>query len=487
MVVRWQSFVAAIVALVGSSVAGVASDSAVSAATACPISDVVNAAPAHPAAMAPMALPIAITCTGGPTASTPVLVVGEVLLSGVPMSGATWEVFVNPVASVWAAAASGTSIQSVLVASGTTGADGTFEAWLDPSTLTSSYLDSSDDADVEVTAQDSNGSNDQEFEAEFQPGSNTWGTVFGDQDSLTGPGQVAFDMNPSSPAAAEAHDPAAPVVEGSGFTSATSNPEGDSAATLIDTDDPQDTYLASNALLEARPSLVPNGVGTDLKAPNATFSDGATEMDNGDGPAAYPGCVWIATGLWKTLVDAKWGAMHGWAGAKMTVTQTVGASSEMGIGEETQAGGYFAADSTEKVSADITHGTTSPPMTNMWIHNQYNYEHFQLYCSGFPEKDSYEWRALQYAALNDAYTTASPVNYKACSVVVVGTKYFTQTKKASTVTDGVDLLGVFNLSAQSGWNSSVFLEWIPTQPTLTCGGSSHGWVQSANIENKSDN
>jgi hypothetical protein len=70
-----------------------------------------------------------------------------------------------------------------------------------------------------------------------------------------------------------------------------------------------------------------------------------------------------------------------------------------------------------------------------------------------------------------------------CPVVVVGTKYFTQAKKASAV----DLLGVFNLSAQSGWNSSVFLESTPTQPTLTCGGSSHGWLQSANIENKSDN
>jgi hypothetical protein len=411
---------------------------------------------------------------------------GEVLLAGKPVVGATWRVDVYPVSSVWAATASGAVVSAELVASGTTGSTGTFEAWLDPSTLSSSYLDSKKDADIDVEVQNSTGVNDAEYEAEWVPSSSSWSTMLGNEEGSPGPGEVAFEMSPSAPASAEAHDPAAPQITGSGFTSAISNPNGDTAAAVTDTNDPSQIYPSSQVLVDSDPSLTPASSDTVITTPNTTFADGATENDQPETPSQGAACGWSPTGLWKNNQPGAVLPIHGWSGAKISMTQTVSSTSEIGIAEEASDGTYFTADASEKVSDDGSASGTTPPETDVWVHNSYDFEHFHYYCSpGGYLPHRYEWRSEKYAAVLTSITTASNVNFGTCSPSVVGSKYTTGNTKSATVDKGLNLAGIWSLNTQTGFSKDVSLAWTPNKPTLICGSSKAGWAQSASISTKS--
>ncbi|MET8141278.1 DNRLRE domain-containing protein [Sphaerisporangium sp. NPDC005288] len=293
-----------------------------------------------------------------------------------------------------------------------------------------------------------------------------WSTAPADVSENSGPATLSVDLG-SSPRVAEnrADSPAAWIDPG---------PEGEEI-------DP-DTEVQPDPDPETEPEWQDDSLGVDAGARASAVavedrSDVFTMAAAQYGMAAASAARLCFTeararhsGLQERFMEA-----HGWSGAKAKVTQQYGVDHQLGMGFKDTAGRWSAGGSRK---VDLTASAERGGLTSVWVYNKVNYRDYTHVCTSVTTViGPTERRPTGVHSLLTKFTKAKPVIFKdtrKCTTYTGGT--YTKTRgKNATVSGGVDL-GVVNVSAQSGFNSSSSISWTVTKKTRLCGNTIDGWA-----------
>ncbi|MGW4642206.1 DNRLRE domain-containing protein [Sphaerisporangium sp. NPDC004334] len=190
--------------------------------------------------------------------------------------------------------------------------------------------------------------------------------------------------------------------------------------------------------------------------------------------AAAAGCITEArakfTGRQERFMEA-----HGWSGAKAKINQSHGVDHQLGIGFKNTAGQWSGGGS---LKVDLAASAERGGLISVWAYNKVNYRDYTRVCyHGTKITGPTERRPIGVHSLLSKFTKAKPVIFRdtrKCTSYSGGT--YTKTRgKNATVSGGVDL-GVVNVTAQSGFNSSSSISWTVSKKSWLCGNTSYGWV-----------
>ncbi|WP_182903262.1 hypothetical protein [Microbispora sp. H10830] len=151
---------------------------------------------------------------------------------------------------------------------------------------------------------------------------------------------------------------------------------------------------------------------------------------------------------------------------------------QLGIGFKNTAG-KWSGGGTRKV--DLMATAERDGLISVWAYNRVNYRDYTRVCTYTTRVvGPTERRPMGVHSLLTKVTKAKPVIFKdprKCNAYTSGT-FIKKTGKNATVSGGVDL-GVVNVSAQSGFNSSSSITWVVHKKTWLRGNSPLGWVDGA--------
>jgi hypothetical protein len=162
--------------------------------------------------------------------------------------------------------------------------------------------------------------------------------------------------------------------------------------------------------------------------------------------------------------------------ARALVTYSNGSSSSLGVGfSDTGAYGSFSASGTmgQSSSSTVAFGSWNHNDIATQIMSGWDYGDFFFECST-PTGGYSSWveeRPMHFDGGNYTYSTGEWSGYPYCTPYSNGDSYDRSTNKNTTWTDGVDIGSVIgiNLSSQTGWTSSINVNYYFTGNSNLCG------------------
>jgi hypothetical protein len=186
-------------------------------------------------------------------------------------------------------------------------------------------------------------------------------------------------------------------------------------------------------------------------------------------------CLVIADDVVKNLPE-HFLNVYAWSGARGTVTQSNGVDHSLGIGIRNGNTGAWKGSGSSTISLNSQGSQSRIVNSSVW--NRVNYRDYIDQCA----QDTKRRPLSYYDMLSNDWAPVAHVKFTAsCSIKLDGATWSTGSAKNKTYGAGVDL-GPINVSAQSGYNSSMDLKFRFTQKSKLCGNSSLGLLDSSRLD-----
>lgn len=191
----------------------------------------------------------------------------------------------------------------------------------------------------------------------------------------------------------------------------------------------------------------------------------------------YMGC-YAFTGARHGPYLETYGTVYAGPGVKGKVEHYAGASHTIGIAAKASGGWYASGSQTLSSQAGYT---TSFNVADAYVKNYVYQRYYYTKCD-----TTGSWVTVLTQSKPDLissgpqFSYAGHVNYAYCTTTYKGVTYSTSTTKEGTVAGGMDLPFI-NVSAQSGWNSSVKFSFYFSRAGKICGNRNTGWLNSSLI------
>lgn len=170
--------------------------------------------------------------------------------------------------------------------------------------------------------------------------------------------------------------------------------------------------------------------------------------------------------------------VYAWSGAQGTVTESSGVDHTLGVGVTTNSGGSWSGSGTKTISLHSSGSQSSIENSSVW--NRVNYRDYSYSCAPRTERRPLSY----YDMLSNDWAQVAHVNQTAsCVTKLAGASWSTSSAKNKTFGAGMDI-GPINVSAQSGFNSSMDLTFNFTSKSKLCGNSSSGVVESSVLDTR---
>ena len=172
-----------------------------------------------------------------------------------------------------------------------------------------------------------------------------------------------------------------------------------------------------------------------------------------------------------------------WTGAKVNFEESSTSSHTLGVAAQDSGGGWSVNGSytwTETTSS----GGTKAALWDNYLENQVNYrEYYYPVCVG---GTNYVWypdsvASLLYPVLGWSHSVHPNWASHGCGVYGSGDNMWKSSGTNVTMAAGVSF-GPISLSAQAGWNSDIKEDFIFTQTSDLCGSSNLGWASAPQAE-----
>lgn len=208
---------------------------------------------------------------------------------------------------------------------------------------------------------------------------------------------------------------------------------------------------------------------------NAALSS-ARVTSNSLSAAAVPmagGCARQATNEYKKNTYERFGSIYNWGGAKADWTQTTSSEHQVGIAVNSGGGWRSAGSLALGNSKNKATGNTAHDVVNKNAYNYVTYRKIRIVCGG--DAKATKWEPTSVSAFFVAMTKSVKQTWTNSSCVTYSNNTLTKDSgRAYTKATGVDLIGVMQLSAQSGNNRATRVAYDINKETRVCPSTNAG-------------
>lgn len=179
--------------------------------------------------------------------------------------------------------------------------------------------------------------------------------------------------------------------------------------------------------------------------------------------------------------------VNAWAGAKGRVVESSSSTHTLGIGVTADGFSTLKAGGTVTMALSSNNETsvTVRGLVNQSVGNKVNDRDFSLVCPLGPTGDGRRRPVSNYSFLDGSlqHGISHTYYFSSCQALRANETFRTTTAHQATMGHGFDL-GPINVSAQSGFGTSVRLSFVATKDGWVCGSNEAGPVNSGQLDSR---